>query len=27
MLKRYGQGGFISIQADKASDVTRAFDY
>lgn len=27
MLKRYGQGGFISIQADKAGDVTRAFDY
>ena len=27
MLKRYGQGGFISIQADKASNVTRAFDY
>lgn len=27
MLKRYGQGGFISTQADKAGDVTRAFDY
>jgi len=27
MLKRYGQGGIISVQKDKASDVMRAFDY
>jgi len=27
MLKRYGQGGIISVQKDKADDVTRAFDY
>ena len=27
MLKRYGQGGFISVQKDKAADVMRAFDY
>ena len=27
MLKRYGQGGIISIQKDKADGVMRAFDY
>jgi len=27
MLKRYGQGGIISVQKDKADDVIRAFDY
>lgn len=27
MLKRYGQGGIISVQKDKANDVIRAFDY
>jgi hypothetical protein len=27
MLKRYGQGGIISVQKDKVSDVMRAFDY
>jgi hypothetical protein len=27
MLKRYGQGGIISVQKDKAADVMRAFDY
>ena len=27
MLKRYGQGGIVSVQKDKADDVLRAFDY
>ena len=27
MLKRYGQGGIISVQKDRVSDVMRAFDY
>jgi len=27
MLKRYGQGGVISVQTDKLDGVTRAFDY
>jgi len=27
MLKRYGQGGIISVQKDKVADVMRAFDY
>lgn len=27
MLKRYGQGGFISVQKDRVENVMRAFDY
>jgi len=27
MLKRYGQGGFISVEKDKFCNVARAFDY